>query len=225
MTISVALVDDEAMIRVGLRLVLSGEPDIEVVGEAADGVQALDLVARTRPDVVLIDIRMPKMDGLEASRRLVRDHPESKVIVLTTFDEDAHVAAALRAGVSGFLLKVAPPEQLVEAVRTVAAGGGLLDPGVTLRVIAAFAGQPDPGHTTSRAGELESLTNRETDVLKLLAQGLTNTQIAARLYLGEATVKTHLSRILMKLNLTTRVQAAVFAYESGLVRPGEHDQR
>ncbi|MGI5286089.1 response regulator [Nonomuraea polychroma] len=225
MTISVALVDDEAMIRVGLRLVLSGEPDIEVVGEAADGVQALDLVARTRPDVVLIDIRMPKMDGLEASRRLVRDHPESKVIVLTTFDEDAHVAAALRAGVSGFLLKVAPPEQLVEAVRTVAAGGGLLDPGVTLRVIAAFAGQPDPGHATSRAAELESLTNRETDVLKLLAQGLTNTQIAARLYLGEATVKTHLSRILMKLNLTTRVQAVVFAYESGLVRPGEHDRR
>jgi DNA-binding NarL/FixJ family response regulator len=224
MTISVALVDDEAMIRVGLRLVLNGEPDIEVVGEAADGVEALDLVARTRPDVVLIDVRMPRMDGLEASRRLVRDHPESKVVVLTTFDEDAHVAAALRAGVSGFLLKVAPPEHLVEAVRTVAAGGGLLDPAVTLRVIAAFAGQPDPGHTASRAAELESLTNRETDVLKLLAQGLTNTQIAARLHLGEATVKTHLSRVLMKLGLTTRVQAVVFAYESGLVRPGEQDR-
>jgi DNA-binding NarL/FixJ family response regulator len=224
MTISIALVDDEAMIRVGLRLVLSGEPDIEVVGEAADGVEALDLVARTRPDVVLIDVRMPRMDGLEASRRLVRDHPESKVIVLTTFDEDAHVAAALRAGVSGFLLKVAPPEHLVEAVRTVAAGGGLLDPAVTLRVIAAFAGQPDPSRATSRAAELDALTNRETDVLKLLAQGLTNTQIAARLYLGEATVKTHLSRILMKLNLSTRVQAVVFAYESGLVRPGEQDR-
>lgn len=224
MAISVALVDDEAMIRVGLRLVLSGEPDIEVVGEASDGVEALDLVARTRPDVVLIDVRMPRMDGLEASRRLVRDHPESKVIVLTTFDEDAHVAAALRAGVSGFLLKVAPPEHLVEAVRTVAAGGGLLDPAVTLRVIAAFAGQPDPSRGTSRAAELESLTNRETDVLKLLAQGLTNTQIAARLYLGEATVKTHLSRVLMKLNLTTRVQAVVFAYESGLIRPGESDR-
>ncbi|MFI7708172.1 response regulator [Nonomuraea sp. NPDC049480] len=222
MAISVALVDDEAMIRVGLRLVLSGEPDIEVVGEASDGVEALDLVARTRPDVVLIDVRMPRMDGLEASRQLVRDHSESKVIVLTTFDEDAHVAAALRAGVSGFLLKVAPPEHLVEAVRTVAAGGGLLDPAVTLRVIAAFAGQPDPSRGTSRAAELESLTNRETDVLKLLAQGLTNTQIAARLYLGEATVKAHLSRVLMKLNLTTRVQAVVFAYESGLVRPGEN---
>ncbi|WP_188188981.1 response regulator [Nonomuraea sp. SYSU D8015] len=221
MAISVALVDDEAMIRVGLRLVLSGEPDIEVVGEASDGAEALDLVARTRPDVVLMDVRMPRMDGLEASRRLVRDHPDSKVIVLTTFDEDAHVAAALRAGVSGFLLKVAPPEHLVEAVRTVAAGGGLLDPAVTLRVIAAFAGQPDPSRAGSRAAELESLTPRETDVLKLLAQGLTNTQIAARLHLGEATVKTHLSRVLMKLGLTTRVQAVVFAYESGLVRPGE----
>ncbi|WP_431902426.1 response regulator [Nonomuraea sp. bgisy101] len=220
MTISVALVDDEAMIRVGLRMVLSGEPDIEVVGEASDGVEALGLVARTRPDVVLIDVRMPRMDGLEASRQLVREHPQSKVIVLTTFDEDEHVAAALRAGVSGFLLKVAPPEDLIEAVRTVAAGGGLLDPAVTLRVIAAFAGQPDPTRVTSRAAELESLTGRETDVLKLLAQGLTNTQIAARLYLGEATVKTHLSRILMKLNVTTRVQAVVFAYESGLVRPG-----
>ncbi|MEV4161961.1 response regulator transcription factor [Nonomuraea dietziae] len=220
MTISVALVDDEAMIRVGLRMVLSGESDIEVVGEAADGVEALDLVARTRPDVVLIDVRMPRMDGLEAARRLVREHPDSKVIVLTTFDEDEHVASALRAGVSGFLLKVAPPEHLIEAVRTVAAGGGLLDPAVTLRVIAAFAAQPDPSQATSRAAELESLTSRETDVLKLLAQGLTNTQIATRLYLGEATVKTHLSRILMKLNVTTRVQAVVFAYESGLVRPG-----
>ncbi|MBB3733057.1 response regulator [Nonomuraea dietziae] len=220
MTISVALVDDEAMIRVGLRMVLSGESDIRVVGEAADGVEALDLVARTRPDVVLIDVRMPRMDGLEAARRLVREHPDSKVIVLTTFDEDEHVASALRAGVSGFLLKVAPPEHLIEAVRTVAAGGGLLDPAVTLRVIAAFAAQPDPSQVTSRAAELESLTTRETDVLKLLAQGLTNTQIATRLYLGEATVKTHLSRILMKLNVTTRVQAVVFAYESGLVRPG-----
>ncbi|MEV0201642.1 response regulator transcription factor [Nonomuraea sp. NPDC050691] len=221
MTISVALVDDEAMVRVGLRMVLSGEPDIEVVGEASDGLEALDLVARTRPDVVLIDVRMPRMDGLAAARRLVREHPDSKVVVLTTFDEDEHVAAALRAGVSGFLLKVAPPEHLVDAVRTVAAGGGLLDPAVTLRVIAAFAGQPDQGSGPDRAAELASLTSRETDVLRLLAQGLTNTQIAARLYLGEATVKTHLSRVLMKLGLTSRVQAVVFAYESGLVRPGD----
>ncbi|GII89119.1 DNA-binding response regulator [Sphaerisporangium siamense] len=224
MTISVALADDEAMVRVGLRMVLSGEPDIEVVGEASDGAEALALVARTRPDVVLIDVRMPNMDGLEASRRLVRDHPDTKVIVLTTFDEDEHVAAALRAGVSGFMLKISPPEHLIEAVRTVAAGGGLLHPAVTLRVIAAFAARPDPARTPVRAAELDSLTARETDVLKLLAQGLTNTQIAARLYLGEATVKTHLSRVLMKLNLTTRVQAVVFAYESGLVRPGDHDR-
>ncbi|NUW42095.1 response regulator [Nonomuraea rhodomycinica] len=221
MTVSVVLVDDEAMVRAGLRMVLSGEPDIEVVGEASDGLEALDLVARTRPDVVLMDVRMPRMDGLAAARRLVAEHPGSKVVVLTTFDEDEHVAAALRAGVSGFLLKVSPPEQLVEAVRTVAAGGGLLDPAVTLRVIAAFAHRPGEGDGPDRTAELASLTGRETDVLRLLAGGLTNTQIAARLYLGEATVKTHLSRVLMKLGLTSRVQAVVFAYESGLVRPGE----
>ncbi|MFI7536616.1 response regulator [Streptosporangium sp. NPDC049376] len=221
MPITVVLVDDEAMIRTGLRLVLSGEPDIEVVGEASDGAEALELVARTRPDVVLIDVRMPRMNGLEASHRLVRDHPDSKVIVLTTFDEDEYVTAALRAGVSGFLLKVAPPEQLVTALRTVAAGDGLLDPAVTLRVIAAFADWPASARGTGRPSELDTLTGRETDVLKLLARGLTNIQIAGRLHLGEATVKTHLSRILMKLGLTTRVQAAVYAYESGLVRPGE----
>ncbi|MDF5757311.1 response regulator transcription factor [Spongiactinospora sp. TRM90649] len=223
MPISVALVDDEAMIRAGLRMVLSAEPDIEVVGEASDGAGALALVARTRPDIVLIDVRMPHMDGLEASARLVREHPDTKVIILTTFDEDEHVAAALRAGVSGFLLKVAPPERLVEALRTVAAGGGLLDPAVTLRVISAFAGQPGPASGAGRSADLGLLTGRETDVLRLLAQGLTNNQIAARLHLGEATVKTHLSHVLTKLNLATRVQAVVFAYESGLVRPGQGD--
>jgi DNA-binding NarL/FixJ family response regulator len=220
MAITVALVDDEAMVRVGLRMVLDGEPDIEVVGEASDGIEALDLVARLRPDVVLIDVRMPRMDGLAASRRLVSEHPDSKVIVLTTFDEDEYVAAALRAGVSGFLLKVAPAEDLVEAVRTVAAGRGLLDPAVTLRVISAFAGQPERPATNPLAAELAQLTSRELDVLRLVAEGLTNAQIAARLYLGEATVKTHLSRVLTKLSLTTRVQAVVFAYESGLVTPG-----
>jgi DNA-binding NarL/FixJ family response regulator len=230
LTIRVVLVDDEAMIRVGLKMVLSGEPDIEVVGEAADGAEALDVVARAAPDVVLLDVRMPRMDGLEAARRLVRSHPDAKVVILTTFDEDEYVASALRAGVSGFLLKVAPPEHLVEAVRTVASGRGLLDPAVTLRVIAAFAsaGPPDAPSAPSAAGAappasaaaLGQLTGRELDVLKLVAEGLTNAQIAARLYLGEATVKTHLSRVLMKLDLTTRVQAVVFAYESGLVRPG-----
>jgi DNA-binding NarL/FixJ family response regulator len=212
--IRVALVDDEAMIRVGLRMVLSGEDDIEVVGEAADGDEAAALVARTRPDVVLMDIRMARVDGLTAARQIVEEHPDSKVVVLTTFDEDAHVAAALRAGVSGFLLKVAPPEQLIDAVRTVAAGQGLLDPAVTLRVIAAFAGQEPP----ASPAEADRLTARERDVLRLLAEGLTNAEIAARMYLGEATVKTHLSRILLKLGLKTRVQAVVYAYRNGLVR-------
>jgi DNA-binding NarL/FixJ family response regulator len=212
--IRVALVDDEAMIRVGLRMVLSGEDDIEVVGEASDGDEAAALVARTRPDVVLMDVRMARVDGLTAARQIVAEHPDSKVIVLTTFDEDAHVAAALRAGVSGFLLKVAPPEQLIDAVRTVAAGQGLLDPAVTLRVIAAFAGQEPP----APPAEIGQLTPREQDVLRLLAEGLTNAEIAARMYLGEATVKTHLSRILMKLGLRTRVQAVVYAYRNGLVR-------
>ena len=211
--IRLALVDDEAMIRAGLRMVLSGEDDIEVVGEAADGDEAAALVARTRPDVVLMDVRMARMDGLAAARQICAEHPESKVIMLTTFDEDEYVATALRAGVSGFLLKVAPPEQLIDAVRTVAAGQGLLDPAVTLRVIAAFAGrEPAP----PRSPVLDTLTPREEDVLRLLAEGLTNAEIAARMYLGEATVKTHLSRILMKLGLRTRVQAVVFAYRNGL---------
>jgi DNA-binding NarL/FixJ family response regulator len=211
--IRVALVDDEAMIRVGLRMVLSGEDDIEVVGEAADGDEAAALVGRLRPDVVLMDVRMARMDGLTAARRICAEFPDSKVVILTTFDEDEHVAAALRAGVSGFLLKVAPPEQLVEAVRTVAAGKGLLDPAVTLRVIAAFAGQEPPAPP---GPALEQLTPREQEVLRLLAEGLTNAEIAARMYLGEATVKTHLSRILMKLGLKTRVQAVVYAYRTGL---------
>ncbi|MFG3689384.1 response regulator [Micromonospora sp. NPDC047740] len=214
---SVVLVDDEAMVRVGLRMVLSGEPDITVVGEASDGDQAVDLVTRTQPDVVLMDIRMQRVDGLEASRRLLAAAPDTKIIILTTFDEDEHVAAALRAGVSGFLLKISPPEQLVDAVRLVAAGRGLLDPAVTLRVIRGFAAQPEP---VPRSRELDQLTVREVDVLRLVAEGLTNAEIGGRLFLGEATVKTHLSRVLMKLNLRTRVQAVVYAYEHGLVRPG-----
>lgn len=218
MSISVVLVDDEAMVRVGLRMVLSSEPDIEVVGEASDGDQAVDLIRRTRPDVVLMDIRMQRVDGLEASRRLIEAAPDTKIIILTTFDEDQHVAAALRAGVSGFLLKISPPEQLVEGVRAVAAGQGLLDPAVTLRVIRGFAAAPEPAATLP--AELEQLTAREVDVLRLVAEGLTNAEIGARLFLGEATVKTHLSRVLMKLNLRTRVQAVVYAYESGVVRPG-----
>jgi DNA-binding NarL/FixJ family response regulator len=217
-TIRVVLVDDQAMVRTGLRMVLAAEPDIEVVGEAADGAAGVQVVTRTRPDVVLLDVRMPGVDGLEAARRIVAAELPTRVVVLTTFDEDEYVAAALRAGVSGFLLKVAPPEDLVAAVRTVAAGHGLLDPAVTLRVIESFAAAPAPD--PARAGALAQLTERETDVLALVAAGLSNAEIAARLYLGEATVKTHVSRVLLKLGLRDRVQAVAFAYESGLVTPG-----
>jgi DNA-binding NarL/FixJ family response regulator len=218
MTIRVVLVDDQVMIRAGLRMVLAAEPDIEVVGEAADGVSGVRVVTELRPDVVLLDVRMPGMDGLEAARRILAADLPTRVVVLTTFDEDEYVAAALRAGVSGFLLKVAPPEDLVVAVRTVAAGQGLLDPAVTLRVIESFAAAPSADPV--RAGQLAQLTEREVDVLGLVAAGLTNAEIAARLYLGEATVKTHVSRVLLKLGLRDRVQAVAFAYESGLVTPG-----
>jgi DNA-binding NarL/FixJ family response regulator len=217
-TIRVVLVDDQAMVRTGLRMVLAAEPDIDVVGEAADGAAGVRVVTKLRPDVVLLDVRMPGMDGLEAARRILAAELPTRVIVLTTFDEDEYVAAALRAGVSGFLLKVGPPEDLVVAVRTVASGQGLLDPAVTLRVIESFAAAPSPDPV--RAGQLGQLTEREVDVLGLVAAGLTNGEIAARLYLGEATVKTHVSRVLLKLGLRDRVQAVAFAYESGLVTPG-----
>jgi DNA-binding NarL/FixJ family response regulator len=217
-TIRVVLVDDQAMVRTGLRMVLAAEPDIDVVGEAADGASGVRVVTEQKPDVVLLDVRMPGMDGLEAARRILSADLPTRVIVLTTFDEDEYVAAALRAGVSGFLLKVGPPEDLVVAVRTVAAGQGLLDPAVTLRVIESFAAAPFPDPV--RAGQLAQLTEREVDVLGLVAAGLTNGEIAARLYLGEATVKTHVSRVLLKLGLRDRVQAVAFAYESGLVTPG-----
>jgi DNA-binding NarL/FixJ family response regulator len=217
-TIRVVLVDDQAMVRTGLRMVLAAEPDIDVVGEAADGAAGVRVVTEQEPDVVLLDVRMPGMDGLEAARRILAAGLPTRVVVLTTFDEDEYVTAALRAGVSGFLLKVAPPEDLVAAVRTVAAGHGLLDPAVTLRVIETYASAPAPD--PARAAALGGLTERETDVLALVAAGLSNAEIAARLYLGEATVKTHVSRILLKLRLRDRVQAVAFAYESGLVTPG-----
>jgi DNA-binding NarL/FixJ family response regulator len=217
--VRVVLVDDEAMVRVGLRMVLSTEPDIEVVGEAQDGAAAELVAAEVRPDVVLMDIRMPGVDGLEGARRVLASVPDTRVVMLTTFDEDAYVEAALRAGVSGFLLKVAPPERLIDAVRTVASGGGLLDPTVTLRVIESFASTSPL--RTQPAAELAALTEREKDVLRLLAKGMSNAEIAAQLYVGEATVKTHVSGVLTKLGLRDRVQAVVAAYESGLVRPGE----
>jgi DNA-binding NarL/FixJ family response regulator len=217
--VRVVLVDDEAMVRVGLRMVLSTEPDIEVVGEAQDGAAAELVAAEVRPDVVLMDIRMPGVDGLEGARRVLASVPDTRVVMLTTFDEDAYVEAALRAGVSGFLLKVAPPERLIDAVRTVASGGGLLDPTVTLRVIESFASTSPL--RTQPAAELAALTEREKDVLRLLAKGMSNAEIAARLYVGEATVKTHVSGVLTKLGLRDRVQAVVAAYETGLVRPGD----
>jgi DNA-binding NarL/FixJ family response regulator len=218
-TIRVVLVDDEAMVRVGLRMVLSGEDDIEVVGEASDGAGAVDVVAETRPDVVLMDIRMPHVDGIEGSRRVLAAEPDAKVVVLTTFDEDDYVQAALRAGVSGFLLKVAPPERLIDAVRTVAAGGGLLDPAVTVRVIESFASTSPL--RARRSESLDALTERERDVLRLIGRGLSNAEIAAELYLGETTVKTHVSNVLAKLGVRDRVQAVVAAYETGHVRPGD----
>ena len=203
------------MVRAGLRMLIDFQPDLEVVGEAADGLEAVDVVTRLRPDVVLMDVRMPRCDGIEASRSVLAAVPEVAVVVLTTFDEDASLAEALRAGVSGFLLKTAPPEQLLHAIRTVAAGNGLLDPAVTLRVIASSARSPAPD--PAAAARLATLTARETDVLRLVADGLTNAEIAAALYLGEATVKTYLSRMLTKLDLRDRVQAVAFAFRSGLV--------
>ncbi|MEV4708059.1 response regulator transcription factor [Actinoplanes sp. NPDC049316] len=214
--ISVVIADDQRMVRAGLRMVIETEPDLRVVGEAGDGVEAVALARRLRPDVVLMDIAMPRQDGLTATRALLAAPNPPRIIVLTTFDTDENLYRALQAGASGFLLKVSSPEHLITAVRVVAAGEALLDPAVTTRVISAFAGQPGP----AAPPELGTLTPRETDVLRLLARGQSNAEIAAELAVGEATVKTHVARVLMKLGLRDRVQAVVYAYESGLVRAG-----
>jgi DNA-binding NarL/FixJ family response regulator len=218
--IRVLLVDDQAMVRGGFRSILGGQPDLEVVGEAADGVEAVEQAARTRPDVVLMDVRMPRMDGITATRRLLAGtRTPPRVLVLTTFDDDEHVHAALRAGASGFLLKTAPPRELAGAVRTVAAGDALLAPEITRRLIADHVRRPPPQPGTPSA--LRALTPRELEVFALIATGRSNAEIAARLFLGAPTVKTHVTRILAKLGLRDRVQAVVLAYECGLVRPGE----
>jgi DNA-binding NarL/FixJ family response regulator len=214
----VVVADDQALVRAGLRMVLEAEPDIEVVGEASDGHEVLDVARRASPDVVLMDIRMPRLDGLEASRRLLAGAEPPKVLVLTTFDEEEYLYEALRAGTSGFLLKVSPPEQLIGAIRTVAAGNALIDPAVTRRVIEAFGRRAT---TKPPPKALEELTARELEVLTLLARGRSNAEIAAELIVGEATVKTHVARVLMKLGLRDRVQAVVFAYEHGIVTPGD----
>jgi DNA-binding NarL/FixJ family response regulator len=217
MTVTVVLADDQALVRRGFRLILEAEPDLRVVAEAADGQQAIDAVGRHRPAVVLMDIQMPGVDGLEATRRiLAQEHNATRVLILTTFERDDYVFQALQLGASGFLLKTAPPEDLVTAVRVVAGGEALLSPSVTRRVIEEFASSH---RHVPRAPDLDRLTQRELEVLRLLAEGLSNAEIAGRLYLSEATVKTHTSNILAKLGLRDRVQAVIFAYRQRLIEP------
>ena len=219
--IRVAVADDQHLVRAGLRAMLDNVDDIMLVGEAADGRAAVDLARRDRPDVLLMDVRMPVMDGIEATRRIVADPATSgvKVVVLTTFDVDEYVYGALRAGASGFLLKDAPPEQVFAAVRVVAAGDALIDPTVTRRLIAEFARRPNAAQPRPLPG-LTHLTERETEVLALVGRGLSNAEIAARLVVSHATAKTHVARIFAKLQARDRAQLVVLAYESGLVQPG-----
>ena len=216
---SVLIADDQALVRVGLRKILENEPDATVVAEAENGEEAVAAAARYRPDVVLMDIRMPVLDGIEATRRIVRDRPATRVLILTTFGLDTYVYDALRVGASGFMLKDAPPEEIAAAVRIVASGEALLAPAVTRAVIEEFARrEPAPAPTPPPA--LDELTPREREVLDLLARGLSNPEICERLVISEATAKTHVARILQKLGLRDRVQAVIYAYESGLVAPG-----
>jgi DNA-binding NarL/FixJ family response regulator len=217
--ISVLLADDQALVRGGFRMILDAQEDVEVVGEADEGRTAIALTRQLRPEVVLMDVRMPVLDGIAATREIVAAGLAAKVLVLTTFDDDAVVYDAMKAGASGFLLKTAPPAKLVEAVRTVAAGEALLAPTVTRRLIEQFVRRPPPGE--SAPAELDGLTDREREVLTLIARGRTNREIARELFVSEATVKTHVNRVLSKLDLRDRVQAVVLAYESGLVRAGE----
>ena len=211
MTIRVLVVDDQAMVRAGFRLLLGDEPDIEVVAEASNGLQAVAEAARVHPHVILMDIRMPELDGLEATRRILAADPDSRVLILTTFDLDEYVYRALKAGASGFVLKDDPPEQLIAAVRTVAGGDALLSPSVTRRVIAQFTRahqQPPPA--------VETLTPRELDVFRLITKGYSNAEIGAELFISDTTVKTHVTRLLQKLDLRDRAQAIVLAYQTGL---------
>ncbi len=219
MSVRVVLADDQHLIRTGFRMILAAEPDIEVVGEAATGAEAIAITRELAPDVVLMDIRMPDLDGIEATRQILADNhqPQTKVLILTTFDLDEYVYDGLRAGASGFLLKDVPAEQLATSVRTIGAGDALLAPSITRRLIEQFA---TPRPAVNAAPGIEQLTPRELEVFGLLATGMTNTEIAAQLIVGETTIKTHVTRILMKLGARDRVQAVVLAYEAGIVTPG-----
>jgi DNA-binding NarL/FixJ family response regulator len=221
---TVLLVDDQDLVRAGFRMILAGADDLEVVGEASDGAAAVEAARRLRPDVVVMDIRMPVLDGIAATRRIVRDGdaPGVRVLILTTFDADEHVVEALRAGASGFLLKDVTPDGFAAAIRTVAAGDALLAPSVTRRLLDRFADRLPPV-SQERHQALRELTERETEVLTLIARGLSNREIADRLVLAEPTVKTHVSHVLDKLELRDRAQAVVLAYEAGLIRPGSID--
>jgi DNA-binding NarL/FixJ family response regulator len=217
MSIRVLVADDQSMVRAGFRMLLSGEPDIEVVAEASNGIEAIEKAARFRPTIVLMDIRMPELDGLEATRRILADDESARILILTTFDLDEYVYEALRAGASGFVLKDEPPEQLLAAIRVVAGGEALLSPAVTKRVIEKFTRMRDPEPPAA----LADLTERELDVLRLIARGLSNAEIGEELYISDTTVKTHITHILQKLGLRDRVQAVVLAHETRLFASDE----
>jgi DNA-binding NarL/FixJ family response regulator len=223
-TVRVLIADDQQLIRAGFRMILAAEPDIEVVGEATTGAEAVALTRELRPDVVLMDIRMPELDGIEATRRILAPNraAETSVLILTTFDLDEYVYDALRAGASGFLLKDVPPHQLAAGIRTVGQGDALLAPSITRRLIEEFAASRAP---VDPAPGLDELTPRELEVFRLLATGKTNSEIAAELIVGETTIKTHVTRILMKLGVRDRVQAVVLAYETGLISPGHRTEK
>lgn len=218
MTITTVVADDQALVRAGFRKILEAAPDIAVLGEAGDGIEAVRVIAEVRPDVALLDIRMPRLDGIEAARQILVDpHARTRVMMLTTFGVDEYVFASLKAGASGFLLKDAPPEQLIDAVRVVAGGDALLAPQVTRSVIERFVAS---GYDPDLRSRVERLSPRETDVLRSLTRGLTNAELAEALFVSEATVKTHIAGLLTKLGVRDRVQAVIAAYESGLVQPG-----
>jgi DNA-binding NarL/FixJ family response regulator len=216
MTIRVLVADDQPLVRSGFRMILDERPDIELVGEAEDGVGAVELARKLRPDVILMDVRMPRLDGVEATRRLLAEGSSARILILTTFDLDEYVYAALQAGASGFLLKDVRPDELVDAIRVVAAGNTLFGPAATRRLVERFA-QPEP----TPAPALAELTEREREILGLLARGLSNAELAHHLYVSEATVKTHVSAVLRKLGVRDRLQAVIAAYEGGLIRPGD----